>query len=238
MCGATDDQKKISDSQQQMYKELNDNYTKMFGQQQELLGSLTSAFLPIVQAGPAQAGYSNQVDTSLRAQNAETVASDYAAAQKATAQQLASRGGGNTLLPDSISANILAANTNAAAAQRAAGERQITSDSYKLGNQNWLNAAQLLGNTANMMNPNAYASESTGAGSAAGTTAYQIAQAANSPWTAAIGALGSVAGGALGGGGMASILSKFGRGAAGNAASIANWGSQQGIGATGGWGGA
>jgi len=194
MCGATDDQKEISTEEKNFYKDLTDQYDTIFGQSQEITGALTKAFLPILQAGPSQTGFSDSQKNALETQNVENVATDYGQAQRATAQILAARGGGNTLLPSSVDANLIAQNTRAAAAQRASGQNLITQANYQQGYQNWQSAAGVLGSTAGLVNPNAYASSATGAGSAAATGANYVAQAANSPWTAAMGALGGAAG--------------------------------------------
>lgn len=211
MCGPTGQQKQISQAQQDMYSTLNTNYGTAFGQQQGLLNALTSTFQPILQAGPFQAGYSPGQLTALNTSGSEKVAQNYAQAQQATARILAAQGGGNNLLPSSVNANLLAANTNQAAAQRAGILNQNTLASYQQGYQNWQNAAGVLGNVASTLNPNAYAGQATGAGQAAATTANQIAQASMSPWTAAIGALGSLGGAALGN--VGGIAGMFGSGA-------------------------
>lgn len=196
MCGATQQQKDITDEQQNFYKTLSDEYSSVFGQTQAITGALTSAFMPILQAGPSQTGFAPSEENALRTQNTEGVATDYAQAQKATAQMLASQGGGNTLLPSSVNANILAQNANAAAATRAQGENQITQANYAQGYQNWQSAANVLGSTAGLLNPTGFAGATTGAGSAASTSANQVAQSAFAPWGAAMGTLGSVAGAA------------------------------------------
>ena len=198
MCGATDDQKDIGASQKQMYDTLNKNYSTAFGQFQELQSALTSAFMPILQAGPSQTGFSPAQENALRTQNAEGVATDYGQAQKATAQALASRGGGDTFLPSSITANMLAGNTNAAAATRANNDLNITNANYDRGYQNWTNAATMLSGTANAWNPNSFGSTSISGGSAASDTQNQIAAANNSVWNSVIGAAGAIGGAALG----------------------------------------
>lgn len=204
MCGATQQQTQISDEQQQFYKTLSDEYTQIFGQQQGITSALTSAFMPILQAGPSQTGFAPSQETAMRTQNTENVATDYAQAQRATAQILAAKGGGNTMLPSSVTANILAGNTNAAAAQRAQGENAITQANYAQGYQNWNTAANVLGSTASLINPNSYSSSATNAGSAAATTANQISQANFAPWGAVTGAAGAILGGKVG----SSLLAK------------------------------
>lgn len=198
MCGSTGSQNEIEKAQQDFYNTLTQQYSQIFGQQQGIVSALTSQFQPILAAGPGQAGFSAPQEQAMRTQNAETVATDYAQAQKATAQALAGRGGGNTFLPSSVNANILAQKANAAAAQRAQGENTITQANYAQGYQNWQTAANVLGSTAQLINPTSYSGQATGAGSAAGTTANQIAQANFAPWGAGIGAAGAILGGATG----------------------------------------
>lgn len=198
MCGATQQQQDLSNEEGDFYKQLTQQYSTIFGQNQAITGALTTAFQPILAAGPSQTGFSPSEENALRTQNTENVATDYAQAQRATAQILAARGGGDDLLPSSVNANILAQNANQAAAQRAAGENSITQQNYERGYQNWQSAAQVLGSTAGLLNPNAYAGSASGAAGTANTEANATAAAANSPWTAAIGALGGIAGAAFG----------------------------------------
>lgn len=199
MCGANQQQQQISDAQQQMYQTLNANYQTAFGQSQAITSALTAQFQPILAAGPSQTGYSQGELDTLNAQATQGTATNYAQAQRATAQQLAAVGGGNTMLPSSVSANILANNTNQYAALRSQEQNQIMQNNYAQGYQNWLQAANVLNSTASQLNPNAYASSATSGGTAAANTANQIASQNNSIWNAAIGALGSVGGMALGG---------------------------------------
>jgi hypothetical protein len=199
MCGSNQQQQNITDEQANFYKTMTDQYNTIFGQDQAITGALTSAFTPILQAGPSQTGFSPGQENAMRTQNTETVATDYAQAQRATAQVLAAKGGGNTFLPSSTTANILAGNANAAAAQRAQGENQITQQNYAQGYQNWQTAASVLGSTAGLLNPTSFAGATTGAGGAADTSANALAASSFAPWGAALGALGSVGGMAAGG---------------------------------------
>lgn len=198
MCGSTPQQTEVSDEENQFYKTLTDQYSTVFGQSQAITGALTSAFMPILQAGPSQTGFSPSEENALRTQNLESVGTNYAQAQKATAQILAARGGGNTLLPSSVDANILAGNTNAAAAQRSQGDLGITQANYQQGYQNWQSAAGILGSTAGLVDPSKFGGMTTTAGGAAMTGATDVANASNSPWNAAFGALGAGAGLAAG----------------------------------------
>jgi hypothetical protein len=206
MCGATQQQKDITDEQQQFYNTLTQQYSTIFGENQAITGALTSAFTPILEAGPSQTGFSPSEENALETQNTEGTASSYAQAQKATADILAARGGGNTLLPSSVDSTLLAQNANQAAAAKAAGQNQITQADYAQGYQNWNTAAGILGSTAGLLNPTGYSGAATGAGTAASSSATSVANAANSPWNAAFGALGSIGGAAVGKGGIISNL--------------------------------
>lgn len=211
MCGgASSTQNDINAEQTAFYKQLTDQYATIFGQNQAITGALTQAFTPILNAGPSQTGFSPAEETALRTENTEGTATNYAAAQRATAQALANRGGGNDFLPSSVDANLIAANANRAAATRSQGDLGITQANYERGYQNWQQAAAALATNAAQLNPNAYASSSTSAGGAAASEANAITQQNNSLWTAAIGALGGVAGSAVGGltGGLGSSLFK------------------------------
>jgi len=196
MCGATQQQTQISDAEQQFYTNLTSQYQTVFGQNQAITGALTAAFTPILQAGPSQTGFAPSEENALETQNTENVATNYAQAQRATANILAARGGGNTVLPSGVDATLLASNANAAAAQRTQGENTITQANYAQGYQNWQQAASILGSTAGLLSPTAYSGAATTAGGAAATAANNIAAASNSPWNAAFGALGSLAGNA------------------------------------------
>jgi hypothetical protein len=199
MCGATQQQTEVSNEQNEFYKMLTQQYSTIFGQSQAITGALTSAYLPILKAGPSQTGFAPGQENAMRTQADENIGQNYAQAQKATAQVLAARGGGDTLLPSSISSNILAQNVNQAAQQRSAAQNTITQANYAQGYQNWGTAANVLGSTAGLINPTSYAAQTTGAGGQAMQGATDIANAANSPWNAAFGALGSIGGMAAGG---------------------------------------
>jgi hypothetical protein len=192
MCGSNQEQQDVTDEQQAFYKQLTQQYQTVFGENQAITSALTSQFTPILQAGPSQTGFSAAQDTAMRTQNTENVATSYAQAQRATAQILAAKGGGNTFLPSSTAANILAGNANAAAATRAQGENQITQANYAQGYQNWQTAANVLGSTAGLLNPTGYAGVANTSGSEASKSATSLANSAYAPWGAAMGALGSV----------------------------------------------
>jgi hypothetical protein len=209
MCGPSQAETNLSNAQAQMYQTLSNNYNTTFPQQQEITGALTKAFTPIVQAGIDQEGFTPSEKNALETQNVENVGTNYAQAQKAAADILAGRGGGNTFLPSGVATNILAQNTNAAAQLRSQTQNQNTLADYAQGRQNFLSAASALAGNAGIINPLGYASASTNAGNSAFNSASTMATQSNSIWNAAIGALGGIGGAAMGNiGGLTSLLPK------------------------------
>lgn len=198
MCGPSSQQQATTTDQANFYKQLTNQYSTVFGQNQAITGALTNAFTPILQRGASQTGFSPAEETSLRTQADTGVATDYAQAQKATAQTLAAMGGGNTYIPSSVTANIMANTANQAAAARSSANLGITQANYERGYQNWLTAASTLGNTAGLLNPTAYSGAATSAGTSAASSEAQMAQEAFSPYQAAFGMLGSIGGMAAG----------------------------------------
>lgn len=197
MCGPSSQQQATTTEQSNFYNQLANQYSTVFGQNQAITGALTNAFTPILQRGASQTGYSPAEETSLRTQADTGVATNYAQAQKATAQTLAAMGGGNTYIPSSVTANIMANTANQAAAQRSSQQLGITQANYERGYQNWLTAASGLSGVASQLSPTAYAGTATSAGSSAASSEAQMAQEAFSPYQAAFGTLGALGGAAL-----------------------------------------
>ena len=136
MCGATQQQTDISDEQQQFYKTLSDEYSTIFGQSQGIT-VCPDLSLPPDPSGRTQpdrilalrrdrAPHPEHPDRSHRLRPGP------ARHQPRFSPPVA---GGNTMLPSSVTSNILAQNANAAAATRAQGENTITQANYRQGYQ-------------------------------------------------------------------------------------------------------
>lgn len=207
MCGPSSQEQSLSNEQSQFYNNLTNEYSTVFGENQQITSALSNAMSPILAAGPSQTGFSPSQLNAMTTQNIQGTATDYANAQKATAQILAGRGGGDTFLPSSVNANLLATNANAAAAEQSTNQLNITNADYARGYQNWQTAASSLAGTASLLNPTNYATTATSAGQQAFGSAQTMANQAFAPWSAAMGSLGSVAGLATGN------LLRFGGGA-------------------------
>jgi hypothetical protein len=198
MCGTSSAEKTISNEQNAFYQQLTSQYATIFGENQGIMQNLTSAFTPILQAGSSQTGFSPAEETNMRTQATESTAAAYNQSAKATAENLAAQDGGNNYLPSGVASQIQANQATAAAQANATAQQNITAQNYATGRSNWLQAANVLGSTAAGLNPTAYSSSATGAGSAASNTATTMQQQALSPWNAAIGAAGGILGGATG----------------------------------------
>ncbi len=195
--GASDQQKELEQEQASFYKTLSAQQATAFGAQQALFGAIRSVYDPIVAAGPNQYGFSSAEDKTLRTQATEGTAANYRAAEKATSEALAARGGGNTFLPSGAEADIHSRVAGAAAGQESAENLGITQTGYEVGRQNFDKATGVEMGIASGYNPLGYANAATGAGNSAFNMASEIqkANAAASPW----GTIGGLVGGVVGG---------------------------------------
>lgn len=192
MCGASDQQTEIQNAQIDFMQTLQSEYSTVFGENQGILKSLTASFEPILAAGPNQQGFSVPELKSLESTAKEGVGQNYAQAAKALGDQQAAAGGGDAFIPSGAKSQLQEEVATGAAGTLSQEQQQITQANYSQGRQNYFNAAGILGQTASTLNPEGMAGQTTGAGSAAGNTANQIAQENNS-W---MGLVGGVLGGA------------------------------------------
>jgi hypothetical protein len=198
MCGATQQQKDIADQQQQFYTNAIQQQQEAWGDDQEILNAMKSIYGPIFAQGPSQEGYSPEEKASMNTSVIEGTAQNYAKASEAVGEQLAAQGGGNVYIPSGGAEQLKAQVTQSAAEEMSREQQQIVQGDYQQGYNQWLAAAQGMGNVAELYNPLGYSSAATNAGGAAGTTANQIAQENNSWLNAALGAAGAIGGGIAG----------------------------------------
>jgi hypothetical protein len=198
MCGPTSAQTQLQQEQADFYQEAQQQQQQVYGEDQQILKTMTGIYEPILAAGPSQTGFSQQEETALNTQATEGVSTNYAQAAKASAENEASLGGGNTYLPSGVAEQTQAEIAAAAAGQRSTEQAQITEANYAQGYNEWQNAAEGLATVGGELSPVGYSGAATGAGNAASTTANEIAQEDNSWVNAAIGAGTSIAGGVIG----------------------------------------
>lgn len=204
-CGATGAQQELQTSQINFYNEMTSQYATEFQNNQQILGALTQSFEPILSAGINQQGFSQAELNNLNSQATTGTGQNYANASAALARAQGAQGGGNAYVPSGEKSAQAAGLATSAAQQESGLESQIQEQDYATGRQNYLEAASILGGVASQDNPAAFAQAATGAGSAASTTANEVAQESNSWMGLVSGALGA-SGTALGGGSLGKII--------------------------------
>lgn len=199
MCGATAAQTTLQDEQMDFYQTMTDNYKTAFAEDQGILNAVTASMAPIIAAGVNQEGFSGAEKTTLDTQADEGVATNYAQAKTALQQSLAATGGTSSAeMSSGPAAQLQEELVSSAAGQRSTEQSQITQADYDTGRSNYFNAVQEEENAAGLLNPAGYSGAATNAGSAAGTTANQIASENDSVFSSVMGALGGVASKAAG----------------------------------------
>lgn len=201
MCGASGQQTAIETQQANMLSELTADYKTQFAGFQQILAALSSPLEAIVAKGPDQEGFGTAEMNALETQATERTANDYANAARAVNEAGAAVGGGNELLPSGGQAQLREETANAGAKESADLKTGITEADFATGRQNFWNATSALGGVAGMENPVGFANAATGAGTAAASTATQIATEDNSWFAPVMGAVGGVLAGALSKGG-------------------------------------
>lgn len=204
LCKMSADQGLATYNSKQMMNSFMSDATQRFGAQSGLINQLATQAGNIYAAGPNQQGFSPAEQAALNTQTEEGVASNYQNAKAATNASLANvGGGGNTFLPSSVGAGLTAQNANAAMATKSYLQNQNTLANYAQGRQNWQTSAGILGNAAQLEDPQAFGqlglSASNQTFNQATTLFNQEQQQQAQVWGMGAGLLGSVLGGPIGG---------------------------------------
>jgi hypothetical protein len=199
MCGATGAQTALQEEQMQFYQQAQEMTAEQYANQEAIYGPMAKQFESIFEMGPNQKGFSDEETNDLNASAVEGTAENYSQAAKAVSENLAAEGGGNSAVSVGGQAQIKSEVANSAAAEESKQVTEIKQADYNQGYNEWLASAQGLDTIAAGENPLGYEGAATNAGSAASTTANDIAQEDNSWINAALGAAGAIGGGALGG---------------------------------------
>lgn len=190
MCSSGDSDIKATEAAQTAFtQQLQQTFSTQFANQQGLLSQLQTALQPALSGTQ---GFTPAQMTTLQTQNTEGAAKDFAAAQTATNQAIAARGG--SALPSGATAQLTAENANAGAAEKAAGDQNIQLANAQQEEENRNNAINAELGISSQENPTAYASEAnTGSNTVADLgTAFK-----NSQSSQLLGTLGGIAGGGL-----------------------------------------
>lgn len=191
MCGASQGQKDLAQSQSDFYKTMTAQYNTVFGENQQILKSLTASFQPILDKGINQEGFSKAELDNLNAQAVTGTGTNYAKAAAALGASQGAEGGGTAYIPSGAKRAQQAQLAESAAANESGIEANIKAADYSTGRANYLTAAEGLGGVAGQLNPAGFANSATGAGSAASTTENEITQANNSWMNLVAGGLGA-----------------------------------------------
>lgn len=201
-CGATRGQKTAAAQEASVAGSLNTDFQKIFGDNSNILKSISGALTPVVDAGPSQYGFSNAEDAALRTQGTAENASAARNATNAVRSSMAARGGGNTYMPTGSEAAIEGQLAESQAEKQADTQLGITEKGYDVGRQNFFQSTQDLAQAPGALE-NPEISAGTAAEGAARTSMEgqtDIANA-NNAWMAPVGGLiGSLGSAALTGG--------------------------------------
>lgn len=194
MC-ASDSQNQLEQEQLAAYQQAQQLTAEQYQNEQAIFAPMAKQFQSILDRGPGQQGFSDAERADLNATATEGTAENYKSASKALGESLAAEGGGDIPLPTGAQTQTREELAASSAQTQSEEESQIKQADYNQGYQEWLTAGQGLMGIATGENPLGFENAETSAGSAAGTTAEQIAQENNSWISAAIGAAGAIGGG-------------------------------------------
>lgn len=197
MCGPTQTQENLQAEQADFYKSAIAESAAVFGQQQELQQQIEGVFMPILKMGPSHMGFNQQELDVLNASAVEGTAENYQQASKALTAKLAAQGGGNVPGLTGAQEQLEEELAQGSAQEEARQQTQILESGYQQGYQEFSDASRAIAGVSDQLSPTSYMGQATGAGSAAATTANQIAQEQGSWLNAALGAAGEIGGQAI-----------------------------------------
>ena len=203
MSGPTSQQTQLQQEQIDAYQQAETLTQQQYADQKAIYGPMSAQFKSIYAKGPNQEGFSAAEKEDLEGQAVEGTAENYEQADKALSEKMAA--GGGTALPSGAQEELQANVAESAAQEESKQETQVAEADYTQGYNEWENAGQGLETIASGENPLGYEGAETSSGSAAATTAGDIASEDNSWINATIGAVGSAAGMASG-----AAINKFG----------------------------
>lgn len=187
-------QDQIQGEQIQAYQQAQQLTAEQYAHQQAIYAPMTDLFQTIFNRGPNQEGFSEPERQDLEAQAVEGTARNYAGAARAVNESEAALGGGDIPL---TSGGELQQKENVAlssGAEESKEESQIKQADYAEGRSEWDAAGAGLERIAAGDNPLGFENAATNSGSAAATTADQIAKEQNGWESALSGAVGTAAG--------------------------------------------
>ena len=194
MSGPSATQLNLQQEQADFYAQGMQESQTAFSEDQSLLKQMEAVYSPILAKGPNTNAFAGAEQNELDAQAIEGTAANYNQAARAVGANVAAEGGGDNPLPSGAGEQLKEEVATSAAGQESSEEEQILQAGYSEGERQFEDAGQSLSVASGQLNPTAYESAATGAGSAAETTASQINQEQNSWLAPVMGAVGSIGG--------------------------------------------
>ncbi len=200
MCGPSATQEQLQTEQAGFYQTQVQAYNTAYANFSTLQNTLNQQFAPVLAAGPGQTGFTSAENNALLSQAKTGTATNYQQAEEAANANINSRGGGNdtTNITSGGAQQIQEELSSTAAATESAEDLGITQSNYALGRSNYEGAVQGEEELAAGWNPNSFAGSANNSGQVADTEANAITQEQDSVWGSVLGALGGVAGAAVG----------------------------------------
>ena len=192
LCGATGAQKQSQANEMKVSNLLTSDFQQIFGDNENILKSITGALEPVVNAGPNQYGFNAAEDSAMRTQATDTLAAAGRNATNSVRSAVAANGGMN--LPSGSEAAIEGGLAEDQANKQAEAQLAVTKAGYDTGRANFFGAEGALASAPGALeNP---ATAAGGAAEGAATSAMQgatdIANAQNA-WIAPVaGMIGDV----------------------------------------------
>lgn len=192
MSGPSSTQIQLQQEQADFYAQGIQQSQTVFGEDQALLKEMEAVYNPILAKGPNQRGFSTEESNNLKAQSVEGTASNYSRAARAVNESIAAEGGGDNPLPSGGEEQLKEEVAASSAGEQSREESQIEQADYAQGEHEFEFAGSELAAASGRLNPTAYSSAATGAGSAAEKTAEAINAEQNSWLAPVLGAVGAV----------------------------------------------
>lgn len=211
MKGATSDQKSLANDALKFYQTMQSNYSTVFADATNILGSLQASLNPVIKKGMNQYGFSNPEDAALRSMATNETAIQSRNTMQAAGERMAATGrsigggagiGGEEALPSGTFDKIRGQIATKFGEDEANKQLGITEAGYAQGRQNFINATEIMSSApGKLFQPAIGMSEvATKAGESAQDAANTVAKADReaSPWSTIGGLVGGAAGAFLG----------------------------------------
>lgn len=200
MCGPTSGQKSAANQISQFASTATSQAGEIFGNASTVFNNLMSSFQQTVKAGPDQQGFSQDELNNLNSNVITSEAEAYKNAKSAVGNAVSAVGGGNSVNPSGLAADVNASTANAAAEATATGEQNVVAQDYATGRQNYDFAAQGEAQLPGVFSTSNQASQVASGAQENNMTAQNNIASADNWWQPIVaGAVGGLASGFTGG---------------------------------------